>query len=100
MRDRRNPLCKQLTDSPLYFLQLCRFDSSRRVENHTLFHSENTIGTNEAFHGEAPALEIGGNQRNRKTVASRLTCNLAQNQIVAREINDNEGRPSFCQIED
>jgi len=70
-----------------------------RIEDHRLFNREQSIRSDVTPHFELAALEITRVERDRITIAVRLAGDLAEDQVVARQIDDNQCRPTLAQLQ-
>jgi hypothetical protein len=71
---------------------------SNRLKNEVLFDCEKALRTNKARPVELAALTIAFIQRNRERIPVPAAGDLAQNQIRAREIGNDQRRPAFSAV--
>ena len=75
-------------------------EAAHRPENNVLLYREQAIGPNKAVQVQASALKVLRGQRDRISVETRLSGDLAENQIVSLEIDQNKRGAPFagCKI--
>jgi hypothetical protein len=70
-----------------------------RIEDHRLFDGEQAIRPDVTADTKLAALEFAGVHRDRVRVAVRLAGDLAQDQVIARQIDNDQRRPTLAQLQ-
>ena len=90
---------KQVAESGLRFFKLCGIHLTDDVENDAFLDIEEALRTDVAVLRESATLEIALSERDGETVRAHLAGDLAKNEIVTGEINDNERRATLAGLQ-